>query len=223
MDQLGIEYETTEFASRQIEHSLQTTYTDQVLQDGDLYDFVVFGPSELATQADNIDRLVKSDDFTTFVWSFFTPLKQFDEAARGLLRLLVHARCAQHLRLHGRAPRRRRRLRDEPRHPGHHRRPALRRTSRTASTEKGNWELAYEHYGDYTREGGFDGTQLILQAYPEVTTDPQRQHRDVDGLGRGADRRRPREGHLRDGLGRHRAGARRDPPRRARRDADAHG
>lgn len=35
--------------------------------------------------------------------------------------------------------------------------------------EKGNWELAYEHYGDYLREGGFDGTNLILQAYPEAT------------------------------------------------------
>ncbi|CAN0496227.1 unnamed protein product [Hapterophycus canaliculatus] len=29
--------------------------------------------------------------------------------------------------------------------------------------------MAYEHYGNYTREGGFDGTNLILQAYPEVT------------------------------------------------------
>ena len=29
LDELGIEYETTEFASRQIEHSLQSTYTDQ--------------------------------------------------------------------------------------------------------------------------------------------------------------------------------------------------
>jgi len=35
--------------------------------------------------------------------------------------------------------------------------------------ERGNWNLAYEHYGEYTNEGGFEGTQLILQAYPEAT------------------------------------------------------
>jgi autoinducer 2-binding protein LuxP len=32
LDELGITYETTEFASRQIEHSLQTTYANQVVQ-----------------------------------------------------------------------------------------------------------------------------------------------------------------------------------------------
>jgi autoinducer 2-binding protein LuxP len=35
--------------------------------------------------------------------------------------------------------------------------------------EHGNWDLVYEHYGEYQREGGFDGTNLILQAYPEAT------------------------------------------------------
>ena len=34
--------------------------------------------------------------------------------------------------------------------------------------EKGNWNVVYEHYGEYQREGGFEGTQLILQAYPEA-------------------------------------------------------
>lgn len=36
-------------------------------------------------------------------------------------------------------------------------------------TERGNWNIAYEHYGEYQREGGFDGTNLITQAYPEAT------------------------------------------------------
>jgi len=58
LDELGITYETTEFASRQVEHSLQATYANQVAQDADLYDYVVFGPSELATQADNISKLL---------------------------------------------------------------------------------------------------------------------------------------------------------------------
>ena len=39
LDQLGIAYKTTEFASRQIEHSLQTTYANQVVLDKDIYDY----------------------------------------------------------------------------------------------------------------------------------------------------------------------------------------
>ena len=61
LDELGIQYETTEFASRQIEHSLQTTYANQVVQDKDIYDYVIFGPSELAIQGDNIAKLAACD------------------------------------------------------------------------------------------------------------------------------------------------------------------
>jgi len=168
MDQLGIEYETTEFASRQIEHSLQSTYTDQVLQDGDLYDFVVFGPSELATQADNIERLVGSDDFTTFVWSFFTPLKQFEKQPAGWFDFsstLGAVNVCDYLV---------ERLGDGVVYAMNRGIPGITDNQRSGDfqacvEEKGEWELAYEHYGDYTREGGFEGTQLILQAYPEVT------------------------------------------------------
>ena len=35
--------------------------------------------------------------------------------------------------------------------------------------ENSNWKLAYEHYGNYQREGGTTGTQQIISAYPEVT------------------------------------------------------
>jgi len=31
-------------------------------------------------------------------------------------------------------------------------------------TTEGNWEVAYEHYGNFTREGGYTGAQQILQA-----------------------------------------------------------
>ena len=80
LDQLGIEYETTEFASRQIEHSLQATYTEQVVQDADLYDYVIFGPSELATQADNIDKLAGTEGFDTYVWLVFDSICGYAEA-----------------------------------------------------------------------------------------------------------------------------------------------
>ncbi|MFK8081159.1 MAG: substrate-binding domain-containing protein [Granulosicoccus sp.] len=168
LDALGIEYETTEFASRQIEHSLQSTYTEQVLQDGDLYDFIIFGPSELATQADNIDRLAKSEDFTTFVWAFFTPLKQFDVQPAGwfdfsstLGALNICDYMAE-------------RLGDDVTYAMVRGIPGITDNQRSGDfqkciEEKANWTLAYEHYGNYTREGGFDGTNLILQAYPEVT------------------------------------------------------
>ncbi len=168
LDELNIPYETTEFASRQIEHSLQSTYTEQVLQDGDLYDFIVFGPSELATQADNIDRLSKSDDFKTFVWSFFTPLKQFDVQPAGwfdfsstLGALNICDYMAE-------------RLGNDVVYAMNRGIPGITDNQRSGDfqkciEEKANWTLAYEHYGDYTREGGFDGTNLILQAYPEVT------------------------------------------------------
>jgi autoinducer 2-binding protein LuxP len=35
--------------------------------------------------------------------------------------------------------------------------------------EKAGWTTEYEHYGEYQREGGFEGTTLIMQAYPDST------------------------------------------------------
>lgn len=168
LDQLNIKYETTEFASRQIEHSLQSTYTEQVLQDGNLYDFIIFGPSELATQADNIDRLAKSEDFKTFVWAFHTPLKQLDvqpagwfdfSSALGALNICEY--MAE-------------RLGNDVVYAMNRGIPGITDNQRSGDfaeciKEKANWTMAYEHYGQYQREGGFDGTNLILQGYPEVT------------------------------------------------------
>ncbi|GIT89587.1 ABC transporter substrate-binding protein [Jannaschia pagri] len=167
LEELGIPFETTEFASRQVEHSLQATYASQVEQDADLYDFVIFGPSELATQADNIDKLSGNEDLTTFVWAFHTPLKylenqpanwfDFSSAAGALIicdymveRLGTDVTYAMNRGI-----------------------PGITDNQRSGDwadcvNEKGNWNLAYEHYGEYTREGGFEGTQLMLQAYPEA-------------------------------------------------------
>jgi len=125
MDQLGIAYETTEFASRQIEHSLQSTYTEQLLQDGDLYDFVIFGPSELATPLNICNYMAErlGNDVTYAL-------------VRGIPGITDNQRSGDF---------------------------------KKCIEEKANWKMAYEHYGNYTREGGYDGTNLILQAYPEVT------------------------------------------------------
>ncbi len=168
LDELGITYNTTEFASRQIEHSLQSTYANQVLQDGDLYDYVIFGPSELAIQADNIDKLAGSDQFGTYVWAFHTPLKDlknqpdvwfdFSSAAGALVmcdymleRLGSDVTMAMNRGIPG--------ITDDQRSGDF----------KDCVMEKGDWKVAYEHYGEYQREGGYEGTSLILQAYPEAT------------------------------------------------------
>ncbi|MBY5935611.1 substrate-binding domain-containing protein [Tateyamaria omphalii] len=169
LDQLGIQYETTEFASRQIEHSLQTTYANQVVLDKDIYDYVVFGPSELAIQADNISKLAaETDDLTTYVWAFHTPLKElehqpaawfdFSSAAGALTmcdymigRLGEGVTMAMNRGIPG--------ITDNQRSGDF----------KACVEEKAGWTTVYEHYGEYQREGGFAGTSLILQSYPEAT------------------------------------------------------
>jgi len=168
LEQLGIAYETTEFASRQIEHSLQSTYASQVEQDADLYDYVIFGPSELAIQADNIDKLAANDGFGTYVWAFHTPLKDLENqpdawfdfsSAAGALTM-----CDYMLG----------RLGNDITMAMNRGIPGITDNQRSGDfkacvEEKGNWTTVYEHYGEYQREGGFEGTSLIMQAYPEAT------------------------------------------------------
>ncbi|MGI9333682.1 MAG: substrate-binding domain-containing protein [Gammaproteobacteria bacterium] len=168
LDQLGIKYETTEFASRQIEHSLQSTYASQVVQDADLYDYVIFGPSELATQADNIDKLASTDGLVTYVWAFHTPLKHLERQPAVWLDFSsaygAQVICTYLLE----------RLGSDVTFAMNRGIPGITDNQRSGDfkdcvSEKGNWQVAYEHYGEYQREGGFSGTNLILQAYPEAT------------------------------------------------------
>ena len=167
LEQLGIEFEATEFASRQIEHSLQSTYASQVDQDSDIYDFVIFGPSELAIQGDNIDKLAKNENLKTFVWAFHTPLKFLDpqpagwfdfSSAYGALEI-----CDYMVE----------RLGSDVTYALNRGIPGITDDQRSGDfkdcvAEKGNWNAVYEHYGEYQREGGFEGTSLILQSYPEA-------------------------------------------------------
>ncbi|MEO0380100.1 MAG: substrate-binding domain-containing protein [Pseudomonadota bacterium] len=168
LDELGIAYETTEFASRQIEHSLQSTYASQVDQDADLYDYVIFGPSELAIQGDNIEKLAKNDGFSTYVWAFHTPLKFLEQqpdvwfdfsSAAGALTM-----CDYMLG----------RLGNDVTMAMNRGIPGITDNQRSGDfkacvEEKGNWTTVYEHYGEYQTEGGFEGTTLIMQSYPEAT------------------------------------------------------
>lgn len=167
LEQLGIAFETTEFASRQVEHSLQATYASQVDQDADLYDYVIFGPSELAIQGDNIDKLAGNDGFSTYVWAFHTPLKYLENqpdvwfdfsSAAGALTM-----CDYMLG----------RLGNDITMAMNRGIPGITDNQRSGDfkdcvEEKGNWTTVYEHYGEYQTEGGFEGTSLIMQSYPEA-------------------------------------------------------
>ncbi len=168
LEQLNIEFEATEFASRQIEHSLQATYASQVDQDSDIYDFVIFGPSELAIQGDNIEKLAKNENLKTFVWAFHTPLKFLDpqpagwfdfSSAYGALKI-----CDYMVE----------RLGSDVTYAMNRGIPGITDNQRSGDfkncvAEKANWNVVYEHYGEYQTEGGFEGTSLILQSYPEAT------------------------------------------------------
>lgn len=168
LDELGIQYETTEFASRQLEHSLQSTYATQVAQDEDIYDYVIFGPSELATQADNIDKLAGLEGLRTMVWAFHTPLKYLENQPMMWLDFSsaygAQVICDYVLE----------RLGNDVTAAYNRGIPGITDNQRSGDfikcvTEKGNWTTAYEHYGEFQQEGGFEGTNLILQAYPEAT------------------------------------------------------
>ncbi|MFT7058193.1 MAG: autoinducer 2-binding protein LuxP [Pseudorhodobacter sp.] len=167
LDELGIKYETTEFASRQIEHSLQATYAAQVDQDADLYDFVIFGPSELATQADNIDKLASNPDLTTFVWAFHTPLKYLETQPAGWFDFSSAAGALEICDYMVE------RLGSDVTYALNRGIPGITDNQRSGDFKdcvaKSGWNPVYEHYGEYTTEGGFEGTQLMLQAYPEAT------------------------------------------------------
>lgn len=167
LDQLGIKYNTREFASRQVEHSLQATYASQVVQDADLYDFVIFGPSELATQGDNIEKLALNDDLTTFVWAFHTPLKYLKKQPAGWFDF-SSAYGAQKI-----CDYMVERLGKDVTYAMNRGIPGITDNQRSGDfkdcvAKKANWKAVYEHYGEYQSEGGFEGTQLILQAYPEA-------------------------------------------------------
>jgi len=167
LSELGIAFSVTEFTSRQVQHSLQTRQVDELLQRDRPYDFVIFGPTELAIQAKNIQRLSARDDFFTFIWAFHTPKKSWSyqpdmwldfsshEGAISLCHYLID-RLGQHVNY------------------------ALNRgilgitdDQRSGDfahcvNEEGGWVNAYEHFGQYQKKGGIDGYRLIAKNFPEV-------------------------------------------------------
>lgn len=165
---LGINYHIEEYSSRQIEHTLQTRYTDQVLEQADHFDYVIFGPSELSVQAENIQRLSDSSQFKTYVWAFHTPFKNwtaqpdawFDfsssEGAKALCDFVVE------------------RLGDDVYFAMNRGIPGITDDQRSEEFKKcvesrGDWISLYEHFGQYQAGGGVDGASLVTKSFPEVS------------------------------------------------------
>ena len=168
LNDLGIQYRIDEYSSRQIEHSLQTRYTNEVLKRAEQYDYVIFGPSELSVQADNIQLLSAIDTFKTYVWAFHTPIKSwahqpdawFDFSSSAGAQVL----CEFMLQ----------RLGEDVYFAMNRGIPGITDDQRSGEFKscvetEGNWLSLYEHFGQYQAGGGRDGAALITESFPEVT------------------------------------------------------
>ena len=166
LDELQIPYEAVQFASGMGDHDLQTTYTDLVIDEG--YDYVIYGPTELSIQQDNIKRIIDAPGVEVIIWNNDMVIKEWgDEQPLGY-HAYAHLdgahRMAQYVidrwgstgtfALVRFTPG----LLDDQRSDGF----------RDYLEANSDWEFLYEHYGMGQREGGFDGAQFIATAYPEV-------------------------------------------------------
>lgn len=168
LEELNIPFVADQFSSRQIEHSLQTRYSHEVINSEKPYDFVIFGPSELDIQAENIQALSQSDKFKTFIWAFHTPNKTwkhvpdawFDFSSSMGAKVLCDYVVKD--------------LGEDIYFALNRGIPGITDTQRSQDfsdcvEEKGGWINMYEHFGQYQPQGGADGARLIAKNFPEVT------------------------------------------------------
>ena len=166
LKEIGIPVEDTQYASNVGDHIIQATYAEQVEQED--FDYVVFGPTELQVQQDSIKRLIDKPDTEVIVWNF-TVVPQAWGAEQPLAYLsfshLAGAlqMCDYVLETLG-AEGTMALVRGIPGSIDDQRSGGF----KECVTSQSDWEVAYEHYGDFERERGYTGTQQILQAYPEV-------------------------------------------------------
>jgi len=165
-EEMGLKVEATQFASKMGDFLLQSTYSEQVARDD--YEYVVFGPTELETQQDDIKRLMDAGK-KVIVLNFDTPLQAWGDDQPLMYATFSHLFGAlnicnwivENLGTEGTYAM----IRGLPGGVDDQRSGGFQK----CISEKSDWKLAYEHYGDFQREGGFNGAQLITQAYPEVT------------------------------------------------------
>lgn len=168
LEELNLPFIADEYSSRQIEHALQTKYVDDVLNAENTYDYVIFGPSELGIQSNNIQKLSAHKDFKTFIWAFHTPDPNWQSTpdawfdfssslgAKALCKSLIEELGDGVLFALNRGI------------------PGVTDNQRSGDfadcvENNGDWINMYEHFGQYQKTGGADGANLITKNFPEVT------------------------------------------------------
>ncbi|MFC6487783.1 substrate-binding domain-containing protein [Nitratireductor sp. GCM10026969] len=165
-EELGIETDSTQFASGMGDHQLQATYTEQVMQED--YDYVIFGPTELSLQQENIKDLIDAGQ-KVIVLNYDTVVQAWGDDQPMMYATFSHLAGAlnmcewvlENLGTEGTFAM----IRGTPGSLDDQRSGGF----ANCLAENSDWQMAYEHYGNFLREGGFDGAQQILSAYPEVT------------------------------------------------------
>ena len=166
LNELGLPFEAVQFASGMGDHQLQATYTDQVLNDD--FEYVIFGPTELSLQQDNVKALIDAGrkvivlnyDTVVQAWGDDQPMMYATfshlAGARNLCNWMAenYASEGSYALIRGTPG-----SIDDQRSGGF----------KECFEEKTDWEMAYEHFGNFLREGGFNGAQQLISAYPEVT------------------------------------------------------
>lgn len=166
LEEIGIPFEATQFASNMGDFLLQSTYADQVAEDD--YEYVIFGPSELFAQQDDIRRLMDAGK-KVIVLNYDTPIQEWGDDQPLMYTTFSHLFGAlnvcnwiiENLGTEGTYAM----IRGIPGGLDDQRSGGF----RDCMAENSNWVMAYEHYGDFLREKGFEGAQLIMSAYPDVT------------------------------------------------------
>lgn len=166
LKEMNLPFEATQFASNMGDNLLQSTYAEQVARDE--FEYVIFGPSELRVQQDDIKRLMDAGK-KVIVLNFDTPLQDWGDDQPLLYTTFSHLFGAlnicnwviENLGTEGTYAM----IRGIPGGVDDQRSGGF----RDCLAENSKWELATEHFGDFQREGGFNGAQLITSAYPEVT------------------------------------------------------
>lgn len=167
LDELGIKHTTKIFPSRQIEHSLQSLHVNEVLKQSQYFDYVIFGPSELNTQAVNIQKLASSPDFSTFIWAFHTPIKSWEHQPKAWFDFSssvgANKMCEFLLEKFGTGI-------EFVMNRGI---PGITDKQRSGEFKscvesKGGWKVLYEHYGQYQQYGGYDGAKVALEHFPDA-------------------------------------------------------
>jgi len=165
MEELGIPFDATQFASGMDNHQLQATYTDQVLNDD--FEYVIFGPTELSLQRDNIKALI-DDGRKVIVLNYDTVVQDWGDEQPMMYATFSHLAGALNMcewiveehATEGEVAL----IRGTPGSIDDQRSGGF----AECLTENSDWAVVYEHYGDFLREGGFNGAQQIISAYPEV-------------------------------------------------------